>query len=439
MLYTLDRISDHSLIYAFRKINCIRENLGFQNTTEIRNMKRFSEERFLLDLSKQPWDHVYFYADNPDSMREIWRKLFTDVLDKHAPIQKKKIKSKKVSWITSEIKKLIISRDKLKRKAIITKLKIDWDNYKQARNETNSKIRQPKKDYYCNKISAEKQDPKAAWKTINTLIGKHIKPTKVNELAVNNTKLTGPDEISEGFNDFFLKIGPNLAKKIEKTEYQFKDYIKHTNSKFSAFKPVTINQMCSLLLQLSGSKATGLDKTSSKVLKIAAPVISDSLTYIFNQAVTLCTFPNGWKIARVIPLFKNGQRNLPGNYRPISILPALSKVMERILYTQLYEYLSVNNLLSEHQFGFRKYHSTASALLDCTNDWYINMDQKLFNLTVFIDLKKAFDTVNHEILLEKLLLLGTTGSAFQLLESYLSDRSQKCEVNGFISKEKKIT
>ena len=182
-----------------------------------------------------------------------------------------------------------------------------------------------------------------------------------------------------------------------------------------------------------------LDKISSKVLKIAAPVISDSLTYIFNQAVTLCTFSNGWKIARVIPLFKNGQRNLPGNYRPISILPALSKVMERILYTQLYEYLSVNNLLSEHQFGFRKYHSTASALLDCTNDWYINMDQKLFNLTAFIDLKKAFDTVNHEILLEKLLLLGITGRAFQLLESYLSDRSQKCEVNGFISKESKIT
>ena len=117
-------ISDHSLIYAFRKINCIRENLGFQNTTEIRNMKRFSEERFLLDLSKQPW--IMFISmliiQTPDSMWEIWRKLFTDVLDKHAPIQKKKIKSKKVPWITSEIKKLIILRDKLKRKAIITKL-----------------------------------------------------------------------------------------------------------------------------------------------------------------------------------------------------------------------------------------------------------------------------------------------------------------------------
>ena len=100
----------------------------------------------------------------------------------------------------------------------------------------------------------------------------------------------------------------------------------------------------------------------------------------------------------------------------------------------LYEHLSVDNLLSEHQFGFRKYNSTASALLDCRNDWYINMDRKFFNLVVFIDLKKGFNSVDHEILLEKLLLFGVTDGSFQLLKSYLCDRSQKCEVNGVVSK-----
>ena len=119
-------------------------------------------------------------------------------------------------------------------------------------------------------------------------------------------------------------------------------------------------------------------------------------------------------------------------------MPAISKVMERILHTQLYEYLTANNLLFEHQYGFRKFLSTASALLDCTNDWYINMDRKLFNLVVFVDLKKAFDTVDHEILLEKLMHVGITGNALLLLKSYLTDRTQRCEVNGLISSENGI-
>ena len=105
--------------------------------------------------------------------------------------------------------------------------------------------------------------------------------------------------------------------------------------------------------------------------------------------------------------------------------------MERILYNQLYEYLTANNVLSEHQFGFRKFHSTASALLDCTNDWYINMDRKLFNLVVFMDLKKAFDTVDHEILLQQLMHVGITGNALLLIKSYLIDRTQRCEVDSF--------
>jgi hypothetical protein len=94
-------------------------------------------------------------------------------------------------------------------------------------------------------------------------------------------------------------------------------------------------------------------------------------------------------MARVSPLYKNGQKNLPGNYRPISVLPAVSKVMERILYDQLYDYLTKFQLLNDCQFGFRKSHSTATALLDCTNSWYMNIDNKLFNLVVLIDLKKG--------------------------------------------------
>ena len=137
------------------------------------------------------------------------------------------------------------------------------------------------------------------------------------------------------------------------------------------------------------------------MIRMAAPAIADSLTYIFNQAINLASFPDEWKIARVIPLFTSGNRNMPENYRPISILPAISKIMERILYNQLYNYLTECGLLSSALFGFRKSHSTATALLDCTNEWYMNIDKKMFNLVVFIDLKEAFDTVNHGILVKK--------------------------------------
>ena len=150
------------------------------------------------------------------------------------------------------------------------------------------------------------------------------------------------------------------------------------------------------------NKATGVDRISRKINKLAAPVISDSLTLIFNRAIALSAFPDEWKVARVISLYKSGQRNIPGNYRPISVLPAISKIMERILYDQLYSYLIKFELLSDSQFRFRKFHSIVSALLDCTIEWYVNLDRKMFNLVVLIDLKKAFDTVDHQILLRKL-------------------------------------
>ena len=135
--------------------------------------------------------------------------------------------------------------------------------------------------------------------------------------------------------------------KIDSSNFNFESYVKNTKSEFAAFKPVVAcNHVHRLLLGLSSNKATGIDKISSKIIIIAAPVISDSLTLIFNQSITLPCFPDEWKTAKVIPLYKNGQRNVPGNYRQISVLPAISKILERVLYDQLYSYLTKYELLS---------------------------------------------------------------------------------------------
>ena len=271
-------------------------------------------------------------------------------------------------------------------------------------------------------------------KSINSLFGRQNKPTVLNELTVGDNKLTCPEDIAEGFNEYFSNIGPDLSSRVDSSNYNVETYIKNAKSEFAAFQPVTVNQISHLLHGLSGNKATGIDKSSCKIIKLAAPVISDSLTLIFNQAITLSSFPDEWKIARVVPLYKNGQRSIPGNYRPISVLPAISKIMERILHDQLYNYLTNFDLFSDTQFGFRKFHSTAGALLDCNNEWYINLDRKMFNLVVLIYLKKAFDTVDHQILLSKLELYGIKGQAINLLKSYLTNRKQKCQIrNSFLS------
>ena len=138
-----------------------------------------------------------------------------------------------------------------------------------------------------------------------------------------------------------------------------------------------------MLRSLNPCKSTGIDKIPAKIIRIAAPVIAESLTKIFNTAIFSETVPSDWKVARVIPLHKSGPRNLFNNYHPVSSLSAISKIFEKLLYEQ-YDYFVSNNLLSDRQFGFRQFHSTASILLDSTNEWFINMDRGKINIAVFL-------------------------------------------------------
>ncbi|XP_028414633.1 uncharacterized protein LOC114537740 [Dendronephthya gigantea] len=160
-------ISDHNLIYGIRKINSVL-NTRKANKVEVRNMKRFNEQRFNEDLLTQPWEQIVLKSDS-DSMWACWKELFLNVLDKHAPIQHIRKRSSSVPWATADIKKLIFDRDRKKRKAMVTKQSADWDLYKASRNRVNIALRYAKAEYYHTKIAHEKNNPKEAWKTINDL------------------------------------------------------------------------------------------------------------------------------------------------------------------------------------------------------------------------------------------------------------------------------
>ena len=187
------------------------------------------------------------------------------------------------------------------------------------------------------------------------------------------------------------------------------------------------------------NNATGIDEIPSKLLKLAAPAIAQSLSFIFNCSLVTSVFPNDWKVARVRPLYKGGAADNVSNYRPISILNTVSKIFERIVYDQLYSYLNEYQLLSEYQSGFRPYHSITTALLDATTSWLNNMDQGRLNLVVFLDFAKAFDTVNQEILINKLRTYGVRSGSLAWFQSYLYNRTQMCSVSGFSSSECIIT
>ena len=161
--------------------------------------------------------------------------------------------------------------------------------------------------------------------------------------------------------------------------------------------------MLSFLKEIDNKKATSLDKIPSKLLKMAASIIVPSLTAIFSNSILTGIYPNQWKSAKVTPIFKKGLKSDSTNYRPISVIPIdkFLKFFEQIIYNQLYHYLNDNKLLSSCQSGFRSLHSILTALLEATNNWSVDIDNGLLNGVVFIDLTKAFDNIDHEIILRK--------------------------------------
>ena len=192
------------------------------------------------------------------------------------------------------------------------------------------------------------------------------------------------------------------------------------------------------LTKLPTNKAVGLDRVCSRILRVVAPVIAPSVTRILNLNIKSGIFPWQWKISRICPVYKKGNGSDKTNYRPIAILAILSKIIERHVYLNFYEYLSSRNLLYNLQSGFRHGFSCETALAQMLDMWYQNIDNGDINGVVFLDLCKAFDLVDHKILLHKLKLDRCCDTTLSWFQSYLCDRSQKVSIQGHLSESTEI-
>ena len=263
----------------------------------------------------------------------------------------------------------------------------------------------------------------------------------INEIEVDDKTFRDDKNISEAFNEFFTNIGPKLASEVTNmTINSVETYLENNESIIPSFRfmPIPVENVLKTLRQLNISKGAGLDKIPAKMLRIAADIIAPSLTYIFNLSISTGVFVDDWKDARVIPIYKEGDRRNLGNYRPISILPIVSKVFEKEIFKQFYKHLNDNMLVSKFQSGFRPGHSTITTLLQMCDNWYENMDNGKLTGVVFIDIRKAFDSIDHSILLKKLAYYGVSQVEFTWFQSYLANRQQQCQVNNSLSDKREI-
>jgi hypothetical protein len=438
------KLSDHNVIFCTRKVS--RGFFNKHNVTQIRSMKNYDVNVFKEKLGEIDW----FQVINDENVNSAWKKfckLFLGVVDVVAPIKSVRLKQNCEPWFSGEILHLISQRDKAWVNFRKCKNDSSFSDYKRLRNLTQFAIKKAKRDYIKNEIAENQNAPKALWKTLKN-IGM---PSKTKGGSTNIGLKDERDEVcfetefvANKFNKFFCGVASKLVAKLRKKDFNEKKVSafyqeKGVKPKDFRFSIITETDIEKLLKSLNVTKSTGCDNISAKFLKDGASIITDPVTYIINLSLSTSTVPVDFKTARVVPLYKKGDRNSEGNYRPVSILPVISKKFERVVYNQLCDYLDVKGLIYDFQSGFRRSYSTDSALTYLTDTIRLNMDAGLYTGIVLIDLQKAFDTVDHHILLSKLKALGADRQAVSWFESYLAERQQFVNVNGTDSAHGEVT
>ena len=324
-------------------------------------------------------------------------------------------------WVSDKLLEVRRGRDFHRRKELSSNSQYHWGMYRKLRNFANREERSLKSQYYCKLIEDAKNDGSSIWKAIKqTLPSNHM---DTNAIFYNEKLHTSSIAIAEHLNQHFTNIERYLAKTFRNTSSALSKDV--TGAYDFKLNPISEMFAYKELSKMTANKAIGLDKISARLLRDAARVIAPPLTYIINHSSKIGKFPSHWKCVKETVLFQQGDGTNMDNYRPISVLPTVSKVIERATDTQLYAFLESHQLPVENQFGFRRGRSTPLALTQLTDEMRANMDNGLVNGVTILDLKKAFDTVDHTILIHKLKALGVSEVCLAWFQSYLTSRFQR--------------
>ena len=294
-----------------------------------------------------------------------------------------------------------------------------------------------KKNYFKDEFSKCKGNMKGTWGVINKIIPVNKKASNLNDISETNVQQKAND-----FNSYFASVGKNT---FEKSQENIGDSSPLPDNQPSVLldirnnfrpQPVDINTLILVIRDLKPTNFIGSDGIAYRFLIDSLPVAAFYIRVIVNTSIVTGVYPDPWKHPYVAPAFKNGDTENVGNYRPISILPIISKILEKIVANQLITFLETNHLLSDEQHGFRPNLSTETALLKVTNKIYENIEKKKISLLLLLDLSKAFDSVNHQILINKLTKVNVDSFWF---DSYISKRVQSVRIGSVLSSPIDIT
>ena len=439
-------ITDHFSNFIIVKDDTSKQTARKQISFRLINddtLKKFNDA-----LCQADWNKLYSIKDDPSEAYNVLVNTYNCLKDECLPIVTKrfnKYRHKGKPWITKGILKSLHTKDKLHsdmlkaKEESYHKCETLYKNYAKIYRKT---LRLSKINHWMFKFEESKNDIKATWKNLNNIMNRCAsKGAFPNSFLSEDGEITDENKIADGFNEFYTNMGPSLVRKINSNSSQTaKDFLGNQNNQVSLFlKPTTDTEVFNIINGMKPKLSTGHDDISPKLLKKTFLSIIKPIVYIANSSMEMGVFPNSMKLAKVVPIFKKGDARLFVNYRPISLLPVLSKVLERLMYNRLYHFLKQHNILSSSQYGFQKNRSTEQAVLEMQDRIIHNMSNKLISIGVFLDLSKAFDTIDHSNLLMKLEHYGVRGIPLNLFRSYLSDRFQCTQYKSSLSSQLPIT
>ena len=424
-------LSDHLGTYIKINKNAILESP--KSFIKYRDYKKYNVEDFLEELQeeiKQSTLRQLISTKQTNEAMEELVKILQKVANKHAPIRKvkRRFTKKKIPWMTEDLKDKITHKNELLTDYLTTGSEFLKKRLDQAQNIIKKTKYRQKATYVKTEMDNAGKDSASLWKMYNYLTGRNQQMDKIEPEYMTQEK-------ANNFNDYFCTIGEKTAPPVQNQETEIRN---KPQFEFS-FKEESPENIKKIINGLKINTATGKDDIDMKLIKDANLIITPVLTDIINLGYETNTFPECMKSSIIVPIYKEGDINNIKNYRPIAILPAISKIIERSAVNQIISYLETNQLITKCQHAYRKQHGTITNLVEAINHIYREIDNKKYSAIVKMDLSKAFDCINHRILLNKLNNMGLKKDSLTWMASYLANRFQCTKFQNYTSTEGKST